>query len=168
MFVVTTSINPLLVVLGAPNDAEGVLLPVALSRVATVVDVHRTYPRSFILPTGGIGKHFNATDLPHYTYVTEELASRGINRGLILPGVPSQNTAEDAKGACRRAKTLGIKHIVLITSDFHCERASFLFSRHGPSMTIETLSAPSDRIDPAELKRLQSHERSALEKLSIS
>ncbi len=157
--------DPLLVVLGAPNGRAGALSPVALTRTATAIDVHANHPNSRVHPTGGFGTHFNTSPEPHHIHVARALTARGINPRLILPGVPSSNTAEDATGSCQRARALGIQKLLVVTSDFHCERAAILFDRERGDLTVEMCPADSGDLDPELVRGCEAHERSALERL---
>jgi uncharacterized SAM-binding protein YcdF (DUF218 family) len=159
--------EPLIVVLGAPNDAMGALLSVAMSRLETAVRVHRDHPSSPILPTGGYGAHFNTSSEPHFSNMARELVSRGVDQASILRGVLSANTVEDAVGSCERARALGVTKLVVVTSDFHGDRASLLFDREGSDLEIKFCLADSDFLDPDLLRRHEAHERSAIERLLI-
>lgn len=157
----------LIVVLGAPNDAMGALLPVAMSRMETAVRVHQDHPSSPILTTGGFGAHFNTSPEPHFSHMARELVSRGVDQSSILPGVPSANTVEDAVGSCERARALGVTKLVVVTSDFHGDRARLLFDREGSDLNIEFCLADSDGLEPDLRRRHEAHERSAIERLRI-
>ena len=53
---------------------------------------------------------------------------------------------------------------VVVTSDFHADRATFLFEREFPDRRI-TISTSTTDLPPEELSRRRDHEQKALDKL---
>ncbi len=159
-------IQPLIVVLGAPNDRRGTLLPMARSRVEEAIRAHRELPGSPLLPTGGHGPHFNQSPWPHHQLLSEALVAGGVDPARILPGVPSTNTVEDARGACERARELAFDQLLVVTSDFHGKRASILFERSsGSDLSIGFRHAHSEDLDQDQLAELRAHEQAAISRL---
>ena len=60
--------NKLIMVLGAPNDDNGQLSPIAIDRLYRAYDLATCYSTAKIICTGGKGEHFNNTTKPHYYY----------------------------------------------------------------------------------------------------
>ena len=154
---------PVIVVLGAPNAPDGTLSPQALSRVTEALRVAEGLTESNVLPTGGFGDHFNRSARPHHEWLARALAQRGLPTRRLLPGVASSHTGEDAAMV---ADAVGaVAPLVVVTSDFHVERARWHFRAALPGRPIEFRGAPSDTISPHDLERLRAHEVAALARL---
>lgn len=154
-----------IVVLGSPNDAEGNLLSVALERCSQAYKVFSEHPEYAVLPTGGWGKHFNTSDKPHGYYVKQELLKRGVPESAFLTGPQSSNTIEDARLSRPILDAYPEAELIVVTSDFHADRARFLFTREFPDRRI-TVSESATFLPPDILVRLRNHEEQALEKLT--
>ncbi len=158
----------MVVVLGAPNDASGELGPVASRRVQLAADLARRDDSVLLLPTGGFGEHFNVSSAPHWQHITRALVAAGVAPARVLAGVDSRNTAEDAELACAEVQRMAPRRTVVVTSEFHRERAALLFGRAaislglGPTLRMETTSAP---VDEGTMAELVAHERGALRRL---
>lgn len=146
-----------IVVLGAPNDDLGSLSWISRDRCREALNQHRLRPGSLLLPVGGFGAQFNRTGRPHWHYVREYLLKQGVADAAVLVGVDSSNTREDALLTQDRLECLGIRHAVVVTSDFHRERAAWHFRRVAGGVSYEFVAARSSRPDE-ELRRLQEHE----------
>jgi len=154
-----------IVVLGSPNNAKGKLLSVALERCSRAFDEFNKHPDYAVLPTGGWGKHFNATAKPHCYYLKQELLGRGIPESAFLPGTESSNTMEDARLSRPILDSYPEAELIVVTSDFHAARARFLFTREFPKRRI-TVSESQTHMPPDRLSLLRKHEEEALEKLT--
>ena len=84
-----------IVVLGAQNDAAGVLSPMALARARGTLEQYRRLPGAKLVVTGGYG-HFNPAPQPHAHYMAAYLIEHGVDPGDILARVESAHTVEDA------------------------------------------------------------------------
>lgn len=158
-----TSIDGVIVLLGAPNEPDGKLSSIAIERCEQAINAHAANPSYRILPTGGFGKHFNTAPHPHGYYTTRYLISRGIPAAQILPVAESRFTEEDATLSREFLQDYALPELVLVTSDFHLKRASHFFTREFPD--IELRSSPSTTNLPnAEIAKLVTHEKSALQK----
>lgn len=162
----------LVIVLGAPNDAKGNLLPFALARCNKAFSFYTQYSDKAQLKficTGGFGEHFNTTNIAHGEYVKKYLIEQGISSEQFLPVVESRFTFEDAT-LCEPyfAKLSDVKATV-ITSDFHIERAKLIFTRLFPKVSFSFIAAMSE-IDNASRKTLEAHEIKAIarEKTNIA
>ena len=152
-----------IVVLGSPNDETGALSAIAESRCVLAAEQHRIhgYP---LLPTGGFGAHFNTTATAHAVYVKRRLVAAGVGVEAILPPVASSSTAEDAALARPVIERRGFDPVVVVTSDFHVERARWYFERELPSRRIVVAGA-STAMPESERERLVRHERESLARL---
>ena len=158
----------LLIVLGSPNDEHGHLHSVAIERCVAALRRHREEPASGFLLTGGIGAHFNTTDKPHAYYLQQWLLAHGVERDAFLPFAESRNTLEDASLSKPIALASGARLAVVITSDYHLERARFIFEREyaGSGLHLVFLGTRTDEsICGLDLAALRAHETAALTRL---
>jgi uncharacterized SAM-binding protein YcdF (DUF218 family) len=118
--------NPILVVLGAPNDPTGKLSPTALSRVEMAARLYKEYGCPTILLTGGFGSHFNISDAPHWSHLERYLLGMGIPKTAILKGIDSTNTYDDITMLRLALQDMDASVLIIVTSDFHIPRASLL------------------------------------------
>jgi AraC-like DNA-binding protein len=156
----------LIIVLGAPNDDEGALGPIAQGRVVAAEAVHHSLPGSVILPTGGFGAHFNRSPLAHHELLRRHLVASGVDPGAILPGVDSTNTSEDAELGSEVVRALEPREVVIVTSDFHHERASLLFARCLPERTVRFELASTQDLGDDLRTALIAHEAQAVRRLT--
>ena len=155
----------IIVVLGSPNSDSGELSEIAINRLDRAVNFFMINKNYKILCTGGFGQHFNTTSLPHAKYAADYLQRKGVPEDDILEYIISSNTFEDVLKAKPVVERIDPQNLVIITSDFHMERASILFNKHlqGQNLIfIEVISTLKEEC----LQKLQEHERSAIKKLS--
>src|SRR5262245_38766452 len=125
---------PIIIVLGAPHDANGRLSPVAEARARTALRTYRADPSGRLLLTGGHGPHFNSGARPHFEYVAAFLHEQGLPADAIIGGVPSRNTIEDARLSAQRLADAPTSLVLkVVTSDFHIARARLVFERAFPA-----------------------------------
>jgi uncharacterized SAM-binding protein YcdF (DUF218 family) len=158
----------LLIVLGSPNDEHGALHSVALERCQAALRLHRDNAESELLLTGGFGAHFNTTDKPHAHYLKEWLLAHGVEPQSILPLAESRNTLEDASLSKPIALAAGARLAVVITSDYHLERARFIFQREYAGSGIRLIFLGTRTDESAchlDLAALRKHEGEALARL---
>ena len=152
-----------IVVLGSPNDENGNLLPIAISRCEKALSEYIRMGECKILCTGGFGKHFNSTLLPHGKYVQNYLIDKGVPASAFLEIALSSFTLEDAKLSKPILLKNGIKHIILVTSEFHMERAKLVFNHVLPDSYFNYAKAETIASD-VEFKRLTEHETNAIKR----
>jgi len=153
-----------IVVLGNTNDENGVLASIPRERCERALEEYRRHPEAKIITTGGWGSHFNLTAKPHATYTRAYLEARGIPRDAFVESAESANTVEDAKLCRPIVERHGVKRLILVTSDFHLDRARFLFTREFPDLPIDFVAAKTN-LPSEELRPLIDHERRALARL---
>jgi uncharacterized SAM-binding protein YcdF (DUF218 family) len=161
--------RPIIVVLGAPNDEQGRLLPAAAGRAETALRVFQDDPSSRLILTGGFGAHFNSTARPHFEHLAAALIAGGVPAAAIIGRVGSSNTAEDAHGtAALLATHQGSLALRIVTSDFHVARARLLFTRafagRASETSIEMVASPA-ALSLEELSRALAHEAGAVARL---
>lgn len=160
--------NECLIILGATNDDDGRLSALAISRLDKAIDLIKSKPQlrqgSRVLLTGGFGDHFNRSQTPHAELLRRYLLQNGIENGSICNDiVKSSNTIEDAELSAKRLFRSNFDQINLLTSDFHLERALFLFRANLPKHTI--IGIPARTPNHINQKPLIEHEARALKHL---
>ena len=147
----------IIVVLGGSNNSNGILSQMSLDRCRHVVNIHRAQPQLRILTTGGWGEHFNESPTAHGELMKQHLIKQGLNASLFLPIAESSYTKADAIEAAKILSDLKLKSILLVTSDFHMERALHYFSLVFPNTKIDPSPAKSS-LSPTELQARIDHE----------
>jgi uncharacterized SAM-binding protein YcdF (DUF218 family) len=158
------TVPSLLITLGAPNDSQGVLSPIARGRAQAAIREYRRRPGCKIIVTGGYGRHFNTTDEPHAHYVVRYFLARGVAPDDIAQVADSSNTVEDAGLSMPLVERFEVRALCVITSDFHQERAGLIFRAFYPHHAVEVIGDPV--VLPAEeRRRLCEHEARAIQRL---
>ncbi len=156
----------LIVVLGSPNDANGNLLPFAVSRCQQTFLSYQAFSEQeqcFILCTGGFGEHFNCTETAHGEYLKRYLINLGIDENAFLPIVESRFTIEDATMAKASFNMFRDEKILVISSDFHMPRVKAIFTRVYPNHQLLFKTCKTN-ISQAEYLKLIAHEKLALQR----
>jgi uncharacterized SAM-binding protein YcdF (DUF218 family) len=164
----TLSSSGMIVVLGSMNSEEGKLFSVGKERCGVALAEYGQRPGWKLLVTGGYGAHFNVTDRPHAAYVKDYLVEQGVPGEAFLEFAESRNTVEDAALVKDIVLKYGTREMVVVTSDYHLERAQYLFERAfaGTGMEIEFLSSETDEdAYPFDLQAQKKHERESLARL---
>lgn len=154
-------------VLGNTNDENGVISPIARERCDRAAEEYRQHPDAKIIPTGGWGNHFNLTNKPHATYTRAYLEMLGIPAAAFVEAAESANTIQDAKLCRPIVERHAFQRLIVVTSDFHLDRARFLFTREFPDLPIEFVPAKTN-LSPEKLRPLIDHERRALARLQAA
>jgi uncharacterized SAM-binding protein YcdF (DUF218 family) len=154
-------LNRILVILGSPNNNDGTLSRIALGRAEIALREYRRRRTSKVIVTGGYGTHFNTTDKPHYTYVTNYLLRRGVAGCDIIGRIESSNTIEDALFVRDLARRKFLKGFCIITSDFHVRRAMLVFRSVLSNTQLEFMCAPA-RVPDDQYTLLRKHEEVAI------
>jgi uncharacterized SAM-binding protein YcdF (DUF218 family) len=159
-------VKGIIVLLGSPNSDRGKLLSVARARCERAIVEYRRHPGYKILPTGGYGAHFNTTARPHAFYLCAYLVARGVPRQDILEFAESRNTVEDARLSLPLVRKHGVKKAIVVTSDYHADRARYVFEREYTDIELTfSLCATDPETCDLDLQALKAHEADALEKL---
>jgi uncharacterized SAM-binding protein YcdF (DUF218 family) len=85
----------------------------------------------------------------------------------ILEFVESSNTVEDVEFARPIIEKYEIFRIIVITSDFHLERAKYLFYNAFADLQL-SFSGCHTNLPPKKIEELRQHEQRALERLRAS
>lgn len=157
----------LILVLGSPNDNNGILSLTALDRNNCALNIYLSNDNIKLLCTGGFGEHFNKTKLPHAQYAKDYLISKGVDENDFLPLVLSSNTYEDMEMVKPIIEKTAPDLLIVITSDFHMERVKILYEQllnYPKVLFIEAASTLSNE----ELKPLILHEKCVVRKLKTT
>jgi len=150
-----------IVVLGSPNDKDGKLLPIAISRAEAALVEFKTNRNYKLLCTGGFGEHFNLTNIPHGQYLQEYLISKGVPSSSFIEIAHSSFTLQDATLSKPILQRHAITHCILVTSDFHMERAKLVFNQVFPNVDFVYSSAET-LVSEDEFQKLIEHEQKAI------
>lgn len=156
--------DTVIVVLGGSNDDDGRLHPMSLDRCREALETHQAHPNVKILTTGGWGSHFNTAASAHGELVKADLIQRGIPENQFYPTALSAHTEDDAVKACEVLRTETVSRILLVTSDFHMDRACHYFQKVFPSIEIIPRPAKSS-LSEAELSQRQAHEETRMARI---
>ncbi len=154
--------NSVIIVLGSPNDNQGNLSDIALSRCQAALKVHSQQPQSKLLLTGGFGT-FNQTDTPHALYCQRYLIKQGVPADTFTDIALSRFTFEDATLAKPIIEQHGFNKITLVTSEFHMPRAKLIFSALFADIPIDYCAADST-VSAEKLRQLESHELAVMDR----
>ena len=153
-----------IIVLGSPNDRQGNLSPIALSRLKVAKDLYQA-ERSLVLCTGGFGPNFNVSKYPHALYAKRFLLANGVVPVDLLASVLSANTVEDAILSLKQLYNMNVENVTVVTSDYHIPRVKFIFNRIFENYQVFYHSTDSQHLDEGTRSKLISHELQALKGL---
>jgi len=152
-----------IVVLGSPNDKDGNLLPIAISRAETALTEYKNNENYKVLCTGGFGKQFNLTNIPHGQYLQEFLISKGVPSSSFIEIALSSFTLQDATLSKSILEQHSITRCILVTSEFHMERAKLVFNQVLPNIDFEYSEAETS-VSEEQFQKLIKHEKNAIKR----
>jgi len=158
----------MIVVLGSPNSEDGELYSIAKERCELAFAEYAKRSDWKILLTGGYGAHFNTTGQPHAVYLRHYLVKRGIPSQAIVEFAESTNTLQDASLSKPIVLKYQVPEIVVITSDYHVDRARNIFEREFADTQVHiefSVSQTDEEVCKFDLKAQKKHEQEALAKL---
>ena len=158
----------MIIVLGSPNSEAGELYSIAKERCELALAEYAKRSDWKILLTGGYGAHFNTSDQPHAAYLKHYLVKRGVPGPAIVEFAESANTLQDASLSKPIVLKYGVTEIVVITSDYHVDRARYVFEREfvGTEVHIEfSVSQTDEQGCGFDLIAQKQHEQKVLAKL---
>lgn len=127
-----------IIILGSPNNEKGELFNIAIERCNLALKEYNNHPGWKFLLTGGFGEHFNKTHLPHAQYLKEYLISKGISEKDFVEFALSKNTIEDAELSRKIVEKHKVNNVLIVTSDYHFNRADYIFSKIFENTDIRT------------------------------
>ena len=116
----------------ATRGMHGELLPIAEARARAAIGEYGRRPNCKIVVTGGHGRHFNTSGVPHAQHVARFLVAHGVAREDLILVDDTGNTVEDAAHAVSVVARFGVRVLCVVTSDFHRERAGMIFRAFYP------------------------------------
>lgn len=158
----------MIVVLGSPNSEKGELYSIAKERCDRAYELWKSLPHYKILMTGGFGAHFNKTAEPHAAYLKNHLVSLGIPESCFVEFAESQNTIEDASLSKPILLKYQVREAIIITSDYHFDRANYIFDRYFSDTEIHfqfSITNTNESVCEFDLEPIIRHEKEALAKL---
>jgi len=163
--------NGCIIILGSPNDNKGNLSLIAKTRLIQAAKELSLHPCFKILLTGGFGKHFNDTNLPHWKYSKDFLIKElSVSPDSFLDeSIESANTVEDIEKAKPIFQKYNFEKIILVTSGFHLKRVEYIIEK-AVDLKENTLSyscAPDNELGEEALKELNAHEKQAIVYLKL-
>lgn len=160
-----------ILVLGSPNSDDGELYSIAKERCELAIKEYNNRSNFKLLLTGGYGKHFNNSRNLHAEYLKKHLEMKGIPKEAFIEFVESSNTLEDAS----LSKPIVVKHgftdMIIITSDYHVDRASMIFEKEYSDSNVKinfSASITNEEICEIDLISLKKHEMETLKKMKKS
>lgn len=157
----------IILVLGAPNDENGNLSPMALDRLDCALNLYTYNENVRFICTGGFGQQFNTTSFPHGYYSKQYLLRKGVKEEAFLEFVLSSNTVEDLRMSKQIIEKEQPDVLLIVTSDFHMKRVKILHDiiMHYPAtIFIPALSS----LTAQELLPFLQHEQQALRELQAN
>jgi uncharacterized SAM-binding protein YcdF (DUF218 family) len=164
----TNSVSGLILVLGSPNSDNGKLYSIASERCQRAMDEYQRHPDYKVLLTGGYGEHFNTTNKPHAFYLKQYLLKAGLPNDRFVECVESKNTLEDASLSKPIVMKYQAMHIIVITSDYHYERAKCVFEKEFTAIQVMiefSITQTDEAACEIDLVAIKEHEIRALKKL---
>ncbi len=163
-------IDGLIVVLGSPNSDKGNLYSIATERCRQALKEWQKHKHYKLLLTGGYGSHFNTTEKPHASYLKSHLISLGIPGAAFIEFAESKNTLEDASLSKPIVLKYNPKEMIVVTSDYHHQRAAYIFNHTFKSTGISiryAITQTNRKKCQIDLDPLIMHEKKALKQLKI-
>ena len=157
----------IIILLGSPNDEEGQLSSIGIERANCSIEEYRKHPDYKILPTGGFGEHFNKTDMPHAYYAKHYLITQGIPEKDVLEFANSTNTFEDASSSKLIVDRCQNHKIIIVTSDFHIERARMIFENSFIGYDLK-FSGATTHLPKEQIGKLIRHEKKAIRSYALT
>lgn len=156
--------NGIIIILGSPNDEQGNLSDIAITRLNRGFLEYRKNKGYKILCTGGFGDHFNIADKPHAVYAMNYLLQKGVRETDFLEIAESKNTVEDAILSKPIVEKYRIKSLIIVSSDFHLKRVKHIFKKAFEGFDLNFFGAKSN-FTPQRRKLLENHEEEKLNKI---
>jgi uncharacterized SAM-binding protein YcdF (DUF218 family) len=149
--------SELIIVLGHFDETPH-LTATGRERLDAGIALLRVRPQACLTVTGCAVNALRTAEVQAY------LRAHGVADTQLAPLIDSHNTAEDAFLTEPIVRDKKIERLLLVTSDYHLERACYIFTRVFPGLPIEPHGALHAATEP-ELRALRRHEVEALQAL---
>ena len=157
-----------ILILGSPNTIDGRLYDVAIGRCEQALVEYKSHPNYKFLLTGGYGDHFNKSKFPHAWYLAQYLIQSGVAEKDILEYVKSTNSIEDATLSKLSILKYNINRIIIVTSDYHLNRAKYIFDKVFKRENVEisfSIKKTDTNNSELDISKLIEHEKFAINKI---
>lgn len=121
--------------------------PIGLERTLEAARVFRLVQPDFVISSGGVIDPEVAED-PAGETMKEALVRLGVPPDRIIVERQSTNTRDEAQLVAAMLPSLGVKHVILVTSSIHMRRAAGMFRAVGIEV-IPAISRQPDYLDPS-------------------
>ncbi|MCI0921130.1 YdcF family protein [Sphingobacterium rhinopitheci] len=158
------SIKGIILVLGASNSHNGELSMLAKDRLISTFHFYKLNPDFKIICTGGFGEQFNRAPQPHSYYARNFLIKNGVPEDMFLESPMSANTVEDFAMSKQIIDAQNPTILVVVTSDFHINRAKIICEAVLKHKSVIFFSAKST-LKLTKLFSLMKHEEKAIQQL---
>jgi len=152
----------ILIILGAPNSPSGILSSIAKNRLDVCFKLFME--NDFVLCTGSWGEHFNTSSHPHAYHSKKYLLEKGMSSTCFLEPALSNNTVDDAVKVKEIISNYPNSKLIIITSDFHVDRATLIFNEILKNHRIEFVGAENS-LPNDQLKKIVEHEKKSIQKI---
>lgn len=153
-----------IIILGSTNSPDGEISPIGLQRLDKGAEIYKNKEGLKILLTGGNSGKEKKFEFPYSYYAKQYLISIGVEEPDILPLVLSKDTVEDAKLSLPVIQEYQFHSILVVTSDFHLERARYIFDRVFSSFEL-TYEGIAYVTSDSEIRGLLQHEENEMKLL---
>jgi uncharacterized SAM-binding protein YcdF (DUF218 family) len=124
-----------------------VLDPIGLERTLEAARVYRLVEPDFVISSGGLIEPDSAED-PSGETMREALVRLGVPPDRIIVERTSSNTREEAQLVAAMLPSMGVQHVILVTSAIHMRRAAGMFRAVGIEV-IPAIARQPDYLNPA-------------------
>ena len=117
-----------IVVLGFALNDDGSMKDELIGRLTVALETAKKYPNAYVACTGG-GTAKNNPDATEADQMAAWLIEQGLDESRIIVENKSKSTVQNAQFtyAILRASYPQIKHLCMVTSDYHIQRGSLLY-----------------------------------------
>jgi len=129
------------------GNKVSVLDPIGLERTLEAARVYRLVEPDFVVSSGGLIEPDAAED-PSGETMKDTLVRLGVPPERIIVERQSSNTREEAQIVARMLPSLGVQHVILVTSSIHMRRATGMFRAVGVEV-IPAVARQPELLHPA-------------------
>ena len=123
-----------------------VLDPIGLERTLEAARVYRLVEPEFIVSSGGVIDPDSGED-PAGETMRDALLKLGVPPDRIIVERQSANTGDEAQLVAAMLASMGVQHVILVTSAIHMRRAAGMFRAVGVEV-IPAIARQPDYLDP--------------------
>ena len=128
-----------IIVLGAMVWPDGRICNTLRYRCERALEIYYMFPGIKIIPSGGMGSREPCTEA---SAMREYFLRRGVPETDIIPEDKSRNTVENLAFSGKIMKKRGYASAIIVTSDYHAERALSMARDMGMNACISAAKSP--------------------------